>query len=319
MTKRLTLAEVIVVSKSIACASNLDSDPANLAAQYLQYRATNSSPRTLEQLKFQIYPWCGFMATYGGVTTATVLYVEQYLQQLKAGPLYTRNIIYSLRGFYRWLIKHKLSNCNPWEDVQGPRLPVRKPRVLSTEELDKIESSFTGEPIRQMRDLALFLLLRDTGCRIGEILGLDTHDLHLCPTEDSIGEAIVLGKGNKERTVFFRWDASEAVRKWMLDGRPRWVKGRSGPLFIGFHGKRLNRATAHKIITRMEQRAGLGRHIHPHLFRHTFATDMLKHGANLYTLKELLGHASLQSTEIYLHILTEELKESYRQATGGRP
>jgi len=93
------------------------------------------------------------------------------------------------------------------------------------------------------------------------------------------------------------------------------VRGRSGPVFIGYHGQRLAGGTAREAMSRLDRRAGLARHIHPHLLRHTYATDLLRAGCDIYAPKELLGHATLKSTEVYLHATSDELKECYRAAS----
>lgn len=282
---------------------------------YLEYRSANSSPRTVYRLAAELSNWRSWIASRGGVLAATQLNAEQYIAKLTVAPMSKWNIIYTLRGLYKWMKRHKYIEDNPWLEVYGPRKPLRQVRVLTPQEICLVGSTFDHDSVRGQRDQAFFLFLRDTGCRISEAMGVNTADIHLCQAEDETGEAVVLGKNDKERTVFFGWETSQSIETWLTTGRPHWIKSRSGPVFLGYHGAKLSRSTAHQIIVRLEHQAGLARHIHAHLLRHTFATSMLQGGCNLYALKQLLGHASLKSTEIYLHLVTDDLKESYRHAS----
>lgn len=298
---------------SSQCAFDLES-PDPLLTAYLGYRRSNSALKTLIRLHDDLYPWSEFMTQRGGVLTATQQLAQEYMAGLRCAPGSKWNVIYSCRKFHQWLMDNEYLGRNPWARIEGPRRPQHQPRVLAEVELSRLATALRTSSVMDLRDRALVMFLCDTGCRINEALTLAMRDIDL--PEVGIGAAVVTGKGGKDRTVYFTHETVEGLRSWLVSGRGRWV-GRntaSGAVFVGKHGKPLSYSTARAAIVRLERRANLGRHVNPHLLRHTFATDALKHGMNLRALQELMGHASLRSTEIYLHLVDEDLRNSYQRA-----
>ena len=127
-------------------------------------------------------------------------------------------------------------------------------------------------------------------------------------------QAVVLGKGNKERIVLFTDDVAKALDIWIRVGRDRWAKSATGPVFVGRHGNRLCYHVARYSLIRAEKQAGLDRHVNPHLLRHTFATKAVEDGLDLRAVQALLGHARLDTTQVYLHVATGRLRGMYDEA-----
>ncbi|PZF84115.1 tyrosine recombinase XerC [Jiangella anatolica] len=166
-----------------------------------------------------------------------------------------------------------------------------------------------GEPAK-LRDHALLELLYATGIRVGELVGLDVDDL-----DDGRRVVRVLGKGRKERTVPYGVPAAEALAAWLRSGRPRLAKPAAGPaLFVGVRGGRLDQRAARTIVHQRLQAVPGAPDLGPHGLRHTAATHLLEGGADLRSVQELLGHASLGTTQIYTHVSVERLRQAYRQA-----
>ncbi|MET9250635.1 tyrosine recombinase XerC [Nonomuraea sp. NPDC003709] len=184
------------------------------------------------------------------------------------------------------------------------------PAVLAPEQAQAVlEVPSAGEP-KELRDQALLELLYATGVRVSELCGLDVDDV------DRDRHVIrVLGKGRKERSVPFGLPALRAVDKWCIHGRPLWVRARSGAaLFLGVRGGRIDAGTIRRVVhARLAQVEGAP-DMGPHGLRHSAATHLLEGGADLRSVQELLGHASLNTTQIYTHVSIERLRAAYRQA-----
>ncbi|TDE14112.1 tyrosine recombinase XerC [Jiangella asiatica] len=166
-----------------------------------------------------------------------------------------------------------------------------------------------GEPV-DLRDHALLELLYATGIRVGELVGLDVDDV-------DAGRRVVrvLGKGRKERTVPYGAPAAEALERWLRDGRPRLTRPAAGPaLFVGVRGGRLDQRAARTVVHRRLRAIPGAPDVGPHGLRHTAATHLLEGGADLRSVQELLGHASLGTTQIYTHVSVDRLRKAYRQA-----
>jgi integrase/recombinase XerD len=213
-----------------------------------------------------------------------------------------RQAISDLRTFYRWLVRHELASRNPWDYVDGPRRPRRLPVPLSDEELAAIYGAAYRPTVRDIRDRAMIFLIIESGARVGEVRSLDMDKLNL-----DRGYAMVRGKGDKDRIIYFDGRAADALRRW-LQVRHLWAPSPGGPVFVGRHGRRIGYTACRDAMLRTEQRAGLRRHVNPHLLRHTFATDALEAGVDLRAVQELLGHANLSTTQIYLHVSPSRLQ-----------
>jgi integrase/recombinase XerC len=207
----------------------------------------------------------------------------------------------AVKSFCLWLTERDLIPADPTEGIRGPRLPVRLPRALAYEEIVRLlEEGPQGD--RAVRDRAVLEILYGCGVRVAELAALDWEDL------DREGRWFrIRGKGEKERMVPVGRTALECLLRW--EGQ---VPG-EGPLFPGEGAERMAERTVSRIVRRAAARVGLSG-VTPHTLRHSFATHLLERGAPLRVVQELLGHESLATTQRYLMITTEQLKNSYRRA-----
>lgn len=214
-----------------------------------------------------------------------------------------------LRGFFRWLEREGRGTNHAIRAVRGPKRPHGVPKPLTvadTEDLLESVDLLDGEPWELLRDAALFTLLYGCGLRISEALGLNCADM---PTGDSL---LVRGKGGKQRMVPVLADVRGALGAY-LAACP-WHSEDSRPLFLGKRGKRLNPAMAQRRMRQLRHMLGLPETVTPHALRHSFATHLLGAGGDLRAIQELLGHASLSTTQRYTEVDTQALMAAYRAA-----
>jgi integrase/recombinase XerC len=225
----------------------------------------------------------------------------------------TARALAAVRSFYRFLDRQHSRHNPAARALRTPRLEQRLPRPLSGRDmatlLDEADDD-TAAPWVIKRDLALWLLLYGTGLRIGEALALDRGVVGDPPA--ALGMLMVIGKGGKQRLVPILPAIAEAVADY-LAACPYHLE-RAGPLFVGVRGRRLNAAVVRRRMQHLRRRAGLPENATPHALRHSFATHLLAGGADLRVIQELLGHASLSTTQGYTAVEGERLLKLYRQA-----
>jgi integrase/recombinase XerC len=224
----------------------------------------------------------------------------------------------ALRSFYREMARQGQVAGNPAALVATPKQEKRLPHPMTEEEVRALlESAFGSEP-RDLRDLAILELLYATGCRVSEIVGADLGDLELSAGGED-GVLRVLGKGRKERLVPVGTKAVEALRRYVrvrgeeAAGRPVRAKDRDA-LFLNARGGRLTDRSVRRILDARLRQAAITGHVSPHALRHSFATHLLDAGADLRSIQELLGHASLSTTQRYTKVSTRRLMEVYAKA-----
>jgi len=217
----------------------------------------------------------------------------------------------ALRTFFRWACRVGELAANPAARVPTPKAPKTLPRHLRPGEIESLIEAPAGDSDLERRDRALLELLYATGLRVAEAVSLDWRDL------DLKGRTLrVVGKGDKERMVPFGKPALAALRAW----RERWEgvrkvgDGDDDPVFLNARGGRLTDRSARRVVDRWVEATALARGVHPHTLRHTFATHLLEAGADLRAIQELLGHASLATTQRYTHVDIERLLAVYRDA-----
>jgi integrase/recombinase XerC len=215
----------------------------------------------------------------------------------------------ALRSFYRFLYREGTVSRNPLTLVKTPKLPRRLPKFLTAQEVRAVLGAPDPATPLGSRDRALLELFYATGMRVGEVTALRLADLTWT------GELRVMGKGRKERVVLVHAYAQDALRRYVDQARPHLAAGRDGGrVFVNARGGPLTERGVRLIIDRHIRRAAFNRHISPHVLRHTFATHLLDGGADLRTVQELLGHASLSTTQIYTHVSREWMKRVYDKA-----
>jgi integrase/recombinase XerD len=211
----------------------------------------------------------------------------------------------ALRNFYDWLFLEGVVTENPCDRVDMPKLGHYIPSVLSVEEVGAIIDSVSTSDWTGLRDRAILEILYGCGLRVSEAVSLTVSGLY--PDEGFIR---VIGKGNKERLVPYCGMAMEAVQKY-LEVRPQPADPKSDDLlFLNFRGTSLSRVSMFKIVKRQALLAGVRKEISPHTFRHSFATHLVENGADLRVVQEMLGHASITTTEIYTHIDSKTWQKS---------
>lgn len=220
------------------------------------------------------------------------------------------------RTFFKFAVQENLRASDPSGVVDGVSVPAGIPKALNEEEIDRLLAACTGVDSYSRRDRALLEFLYATGARISEACGLSLSDL------DMDQQVVRLfGKGSKERIVPFGGPAKRALEDWLAVGgrdvlSPRqWrTRGDADAVFLGRGGRRISRQAAWNIVRRYANLAGLKAEISPHVLRHSCATHMLKHGADLRVVQELLGHASVSTTQIYTRVDNEMLFAAYAGA-----
>ncbi|MFG0328939.1 MAG: site-specific tyrosine recombinase/integron integrase [Phycisphaerales bacterium] len=252
------------------------------------------------------------------VLNADVNLVRAYLAYLSeqnySASTMARKIA-TLRSFYKWAHRHGLVAQNPMLMIRTPKQAKRLPKAITVEEIERLLSAPDDRELLGARDRAILETLYSTGIRVSELVDLDFSDL------DEMGETLrIRGKGKKERLVPLGSHALAAIRHYvnMLQQDPRFRgaedEGARTPLFINKHGDRLSSRSVRRKLDKYLKMAGLDSDISPHTLRHSFATHLLGNGADLRSVQELLGHQSLSTTQIYTHLSTDRLQESYKEA-----
>ena len=236
-------------------------------------------------------------------------YLEDLHQHQYAATSMARHLV-SLKMFFRYLVLEGILPESIAELVNSPKLWQHLPKVLSPEKVDELIAA----PLRQdrypLRDRALLALMYATGCRASEVCGITPRDIQL-----EEGYCRCVGKGNKERIVSLNPVARAAVEAYLKHERSQLVlqEDPTTPLLVSRSGKRLSRITVWKLVKRYAARIGASREVSPHTLRHSFATHMLAGGAEIRALQELLGHASIRTTQIYTQVDHSRLKSVHEK------
>ena len=240
-----------------------------------------------------------FLKFYGGrIEDVSVADVEEYLQSREAlSERSQARVLSSLKSFFDWLVMDKVIKDNPCDRVDAPKIGRYLPNVLSEEEVTALIDSVQLDTWQGVRDKAILEVLYGCGLRVSEAVALQISCVFL-----KEGFIRVIGKGNKERLVPLGEMAVEAINAY-LDVRPNPDDAVSSDiLFLNRFGRSLSRVSMFNMIKRQAVATGIRKEISPHTFRHSFATHLLEHGADLRVVQEMLGHESISTTEIYTHI-----------------
>lgn len=274
-----------------------------------------ASPHTVKAYLGDLTRYASSLAAAGvPIVPSSTAAVRAFLSRESAscGAVSLGRKLSAVRALYRFLVKERLAPSNPARGVASPRRPRALPEVLREEEAAAlVEAPALAEPL-VLRDRAMLELLYASGLRVSELVGLDRSGLDLAE-----GLVRVLGKRRKERVVPVGRPALEALRRWLDEGRPALVRpaGRGGDaLFVNHRGGRLTARSVGRRLHRWVLAAGLSRDVHPHVLRHSFATHLLASGADLRGIQELLGHASLSTTQRYTHLDWKRLAAVYDEA-----
>ncbi|MEZ5314176.1 MAG: site-specific tyrosine recombinase XerD [Thermoanaerobaculia bacterium] len=269
------------------------------------------SPRTVEAYRADLLRFAAWLEgeQRGELPTATADAVASHLRWLARrdiSPRSARRAMASMRGFYGELVAAGERPDDPLEHLEAPRLWKALPRVLSEEEVASLLAAPDVATPLGARDKAMLELLYATGLRVSELVGLRLAQLHL-----EAGYLIAFGKGSKERVVPVGEVAEGAIASYLREVRPQLAEGRHDTLFVNARGRAMTRQGFWQLIKKYGRQAGIRTTLSPHVVRHSFATHLLEHGADLRVVQTLLGHADISTTEIYTHVHQERLRGLY--------
>ena len=277
---------------------------------------------TLKSYRRDLARYAAYLASNGVHDPAdiTEAHVSDFLATLREGsaehpPLAASSAartLVAVRGFHRFLALEGDVVGDAAGAVSPPRPPARLPKAISIEDVERLlQAASVGDTPASLRDRALLEVLYGAGARISEAVGLDIDDL-----DTREGVVRLFGKGSKERIVPLGSYAVDALGAYLVRGRPAFAaKGKGTPaVFLNQRGGRLSRQSAWAVLRAAADRAGLDGHLSPHTLRHSFATHLLDGGADVRVVQELLGHASVTTTQIYTLVTVQRLREVYAQS-----
>ncbi|RYX97193.1 MAG: tyrosine recombinase XerC [Comamonadaceae bacterium] len=304
--------------------------PDPLVERYLEHVRVEKrlAQRTVELYALDLHKLQVNAAQAGvGLTQVQHLHIRRWVAQMHSSGRSGRGIALILsgwRGFYGWLGRESLVASNPVQDVRAPRAPKPLPKALAVDDAVQLASfepdaaAGDRDPAFHLRDRCITELLYGSGLRIAELVGLDVSASATARGWIDLdeAEAHVLGKGSKRRSVPVGREAMQALRAW-LEVRGQWVDDRSGDgaaLFVGRRGTRLTPQHIRLCLKRRSLEAGLSTPVHPHMLRHSFASHLLQSSGDLRAVQELLGHASITTTQVYTRLDYQHLAQVYDKA-----
>jgi integrase/recombinase XerC len=291
--------------------------PKGLTHQFIHYLSSekNASPHTCRCYQTDLEEFENFLKSSGMYLTSAGqtkmeevdrLAIRKYLSFLhrKNRKSSIARKVSTLRSFYKYLVREHIVSINPAKNVATPKAEKPLPTALTVDEAFRLmESPMEKE---HLRDRAILELLYSSGLRVSELVGLDTSQL-----DQELGIVKVMGKGRKERIVPVGKKAIEALQTYLKD---RGHVGADAPVFVNTRGGRLTSRSVGRLVKKYTRHSGVFRKISPHSLRHTFATHLLDAGADIREIQEMLGHASLSTTQRYTHISLGKLMEVYDKA-----
>lgn len=297
-----------------------------LVAGFLGYLSVSrgASRRTLTAYETDLGQFCDYLGRRGidpsavsGLARVDEVVLRGYLEHLARAGYARRSVarkIAAIRSLFRYLCRQEIVTADPTLNLGTPKLEQKIPRFLYPQEMDALLAApDTSSPLG-LRDRAILETLYATGVRVGELVALDLGDV-----DYSLGHVLVMGKGGKERYVPLGSQAIDALGAYLERSRPVLLGAdradrRNRALFLNARGGRLSARGVQRLVDRYIARAALAIHVSPHAIRHSFATHLLEAGADLRSVQEMLGHASVSTTQIYTHVTREHLKRIYDQA-----
>jgi len=275
----------------------------------------NLSANTVSSYKIDINAFVAFIKNENindpsRVTAENISRFFKLLKDMGLSATSSARYFSSLKGFFLYLLRNKYILKNPIEKISAPKISQKLPAVLTVNEVEKILCLPDGESKLGLRDKAILELFYACGTRVSELLNLKIGDLFL--KEEIIR---VFGKGSKERLIPIGSSAINWIDQYLMKSRPLLMKKLKSEnyLFLNSLGSKLSRMGVSKIIDRYVKEAGIVKKVHPHTFRHSFATHLLEGGADLRAVQEMLGHADISTTQIYTHIDRDYIKQVHKQ------
>jgi len=274
----------------------------------------NASPNTVESYRRDLERFLSFLDDAGieSPEEAGEETVSRFIRLLGELGLSARSVsrnLTAIRMFYRFLISEKEASTDPTRNLDAPRLARTLPDVLNPGEIGAIIGQPDAAEPLGLRDRAILETLYATGIRVTELTTLKKQNVF--PDEQFVR---VMGKGSKERIVPIGRSALGWIARYLAEVRPQLTgpRARTDALFVNSRGGALSRMTVWSMVRSYTEKSGIGKAVHPHTFRHSFATHLLEGGADLRSVQEMLGHVSISTTQIYTHIDREYLREVHR-------
>lgn len=236
--------------------------------------------------------------------------IQNYIQKLSKSENVSSvsRCISTLKSFYKFLELNKYTNKTPLTTITNPKTVKKLPKILSEEEIEKL-LDINLKTDFDYRNKAMLELMYSSGLRVSELINLNVNDIDL-----SNASVRIFGKGSKERIIPLNDYAIDALNNYILNHRRSLFKhGESNYLFLNNHGNKITRQGFFKILEKIAKEKGIKSELSPHTLRHSFATHLLKHGADLRSIQELLGHSDISTTQIYTHITSERLQKNYEE------
>lgn len=295
-----------------------------LAARWLEHLAVERgvSEHTLSNYTRDVRRYTAWLDSAGktDLSQVTATDVEAYVADLRRGvdgakPLAASSAARALtvaRGLHRFGVEEGVLPADTAAEVSPPAAGEKLPDTLSIDEVATLLDACPTETPVGLRDKALLETLYATGARVSEVLDLRVDDATAAIDADGI--LAVTGKGNKQRLVPLGRHSKDAIEAYLVRGRPVFATGKSHALFLNKRGGGLSRQSAWTVIKQAAERAGIHKEVSPHTLRHSFATHLLEGGADVRSVQELLGHASVTTTQIYTHITADSLREVWRSS-----
>lgn len=291
------------------------------AEEFLSYLAVERgrAPASISAYRRDLAAYERFLSERGlGLGEADVGTIEAYVALLGASrrASSTARALAAVRGLHRFCVDERAASRDPTEGVATPRIPRAIPKALLEEQVELLLSAVIGEDPRALRDRAILETLYATGMRISELAGLRLGDLDM-----GKAMAVAYGKGSKERLVPIGRQALKALEAWLAPGGRgalapvRWARRVDAEaVFISTRGTRMSRQAVWQVVRKAAVKVNLEDRVSPHVLRHSCATHLLEHGADIRVVQELLGHATITTTQVYTRVSPELLRREYEKA-----
>ncbi len=267
---------------------------------YLKYQK-NFSDHTIKNYKIDLKEFYEFASNKKIDTELIRKYLKKLFEKKYKSTTISRKVS-SLKSYFKYLESENIIDESPVNLISNPKIEKTLPNFLNYDDLEKLLNYPDQNNKYGLRDALILEMLYSSGCRVSELVNIKIKDIDF--KERKI---LILGKGNKERYVFYGSKCEGLLNKYMMKENHEY-------LFTNKHGNKLNERTVRKITTENARKAGLNVHVTPHTLRHTYATHLLNDGADLKSVGDLLGHENLSTTQIYTHVSNERLREVYLKA-----
>ena len=284
--------------------------------EYLNFLTVEkgASFNTIEAYSRDINRYVAFMNKKGirSIADITPDKVISWLSELRGQGLAANSVnrgLAAIRGFHKFLLAERKTENNPLSNIGAAKIWMRLPDTLSSEEMNILLSRPGAGTKSALRDTAMLELMYATGLRVSELISLNMNNVNW-----QVGYLTTMGKGGKERIVPIGQSAYDFIYRYVQEARPAFLKKReTDTLFLNKSGAAFSRQGFWKIVKKYAAQAGLQKKVHPHTFRHSFATHLMEGGADLRSVQMMLGHADISTTQIYTHVTRERLKEVHRK------